>query len=42
MSVLCTGRPVAHLVSKESSITDEWIWDYVMPNMLAVGLPDKV
>ena len=42
VSVLCMGGPVAYLVREESSITGEWIWDNVVPNMVPAGLLDKV
>ena len=35
-------RAVAYLVREESGITDEWIRDYVVLNMVVAGLPDKV
>ena len=39
---LCTGGPVAYLVREESGVTDDWLRDYVVPNMVGYGLPDKV
>ena len=41
-STLCTGGPVAYLVREESGITDEWLKDHVVPNMVAAGLSSKV
>ena len=41
-SVLCTGGPVAYVVREDSGIADKWIRDYVVPNMVAAGLSDKV
>jgi hypothetical protein len=32
-SALCKGGPVAHVVKEASGITDQWILDYVVPNM---------
>ena len=39
---LCTGGPVAYLVREESGVTVDRLWDYVVPNMVGYGLPDKV
>ena len=34
-AALCKGGPVDYVVKKESGITDQWILDYVVPNMKA-------
>jgi len=33
-AALCKGGPVVYLVKEESGVTDQWILDYVVPNLL--------
>ena len=40
--ILAVGGPVAYFVREDSGITDAWIMDHVVPNMVRGGVPRQV
>ena len=40
--ILTIGGPVAYFVRANSGITDAWIMDHVVPNMVRGGVPCQV
>ena len=41
-AALCKGGVVAYLIDEDSGITDQWILDYVVPNMFQTGIHCQV
>ena len=40
--ILCTVGAEVYLMQEELGITDEWVKDHIVPNMVAAGVPAQV
>ena len=41
-AAMCKGGVIAYLVDEMSGITDKWILDHVVPNMVRHGIDEQV
>ena len=41
-AAMCKGRVIAYEIDPLSGVSDNWILDYVVPNMVCRGIPSEV